>query len=147
MPLEDYLEVIFHLCRESGVARVKDIAGRMGVSNPSVVRALRELKRRRLVDQQPYGLVRLTDHGKRLGSAIVARHETLADFLKSVLGLDPAAAEEDACRLEHAASHETILRLRAATTFLRSEAHADDAWIKRLKRHCAKAARERAVRP
>ena len=146
-PLEDYLEVIAHLCRESHVARVKDIAGRMEVSNPSVVRALRQLKRRQLVEQEPYGFVRLTDYGRQIAGAIIERHETLADFLKNVLGLDAAAAEEDACRLEHAASLQTILRLRAATAFLQTESRAGVDWRKEFDRYFAKTTRGRTVRP
>jgi DtxR family Mn-dependent transcriptional regulator len=126
---------------------VKDIAGRMEVSNPSVVRALRELKRRRLVDQQRYGFVRLTDYGKQIGGAIIERHETLAEFLENVLGLDPAAAATDACRMEHAASIETILRLRAASTLLRTELRADIGWRKQFDRFYAKTMRKRTAQP
>jgi DtxR family Mn-dependent transcriptional regulator len=146
-PLEDYLEVIAHLCRESSVARVKDIAKRMDVSNPGVVRALRQLKRRRLVEQQPYGFVRLTDYGTQSAAAIIERHETLAEFLENVLGLDPTRAAEDACRMEHAASIETILRLRAATALLGSEARARARWRQRFDRFYARTTRGRTVRP
>lgn len=47
--LEDYLEAILSLERVSRVARVSDIAGRLGVSRPSVTGALKSLGARNLV--------------------------------------------------------------------------------------------------
>jgi Mn-dependent DtxR family transcriptional regulator len=52
--MEDYLEAIYQLCREEGVARVKGIAERLEVTNPSVVGAVKNLKRRKLVWQERY---------------------------------------------------------------------------------------------
>jgi len=42
--MEDYLEVIYQLCQEDGLARVKDIAARLTVTNSSVVGAIKNLK-------------------------------------------------------------------------------------------------------
>ena len=61
--MEDYLETIFHLCAENGAARVNTIAKHLGVSTPSVVGALKNLKGRRLLCQKPYGFVYLTGEG------------------------------------------------------------------------------------
>jgi DtxR family Mn-dependent transcriptional regulator len=140
-PMEDYLETIGEVCRDQGVARVKEIATRMEVSNPSVVRALRTLKRRRLVEQERYGHVRLTDEGQRVAREILGRHQTLAEFLEHVLGLDPATASRDACRIEHAVSPQTMRRLRAAVAFLRGSAHADLHWSSEFARFCEKRTR------
>ena len=41
--LEDYLEAIFNLVAEDRVARVSDIADRMGVQKPTVTGVLRHL--------------------------------------------------------------------------------------------------------
>jgi DtxR family Mn-dependent transcriptional regulator len=140
-PMEDYLEVIGTLCREQTVARVKDIARHMGVSNPSVVRALQTLKSRRLVVQEPYGFVRLTPEGERAAREILDKHEMLADFLENILGLDPETASRDACRLEHAVSPETVRRMQAAAVFLKSEVHPDLQWRREFGQYYAKRAR------
>ena len=84
--MEDYLEAIYQLCRDEGVARVKAIAGRLEVSNPSVVGAIRKLKGRNLVAQEPYGYVRLTVEGEKIAGAVTHRHEVLSEFLKDILG-------------------------------------------------------------
>lgn len=107
----DYLECIYHLQREHGVARVRDIAGRMGVRAPSVTGALRGLAADGLVRHAPYEFVTLTPSGARAARDLARRHGALAGFLKDVLGLSAAAAERNACHLEHAIEPEVLQRL------------------------------------
>jgi DtxR family Mn-dependent transcriptional regulator len=132
--MEDYLEAIYHLCRDEGVARVKAIADRLEVTTPSVVGAIRKLKDRNLVIQEPYGYVRLTMEGEEIGGAISHNHEVLSDFLKEILGLDHETASVDACKIEHAVSAETVRRLRAVAEFIRQEPQINVEWEKEFKR-------------
>jgi DtxR family Mn-dependent transcriptional regulator len=133
--MEDYLEAIYHLCRDEGVARVKAIADRLEVTNPSVVGAIRRLKYRNLVVQEPYGYVRLTVEGEEIAGAITHRHEVLSDFLKDILGLDHETASVDACKIEHAVSPETVRRLRAVAEFIKKEPQINVDWQKEFKRY------------
>ena len=132
--MEDYLEAIYHLCRDEGVARVKAIADRLEVTTPSVVGAIRKLKDRNLVIQEPYGYVRLTMEGEEIGGAISHNHEVLSDFLKEILGLDHETASVDACKIEHAVSAETVRRLRAVAEFIKQEPQINVDWEKEFKR-------------
>jgi DtxR family Mn-dependent transcriptional regulator len=132
--MEDYLEAIYHLCRDEGVARVKAIADRLEVTTPSVVGAIRKLKDRNLVIQEPYGYVRLTMEGEEIGGAVSHNHEVLSDFLKEILGLDHETASVDACKIEHAVSAETVRRLRAVAEFIRQEPQINVDWEKEFKR-------------
>jgi len=109
--LEDYLEAIYHTVEAKGAARAKDIVVRMGVHNSSVTQALKSLSEKELVNYAPYDTITLTDAGKRIALDVVHRHTTLRDFLSKVLGMDHKAADEGACRLEHAASGPFIDRL------------------------------------
>lgn len=127
-PMEDYLEAVHVISHDRGVARVRDLARRLSVSDPSVVAALRTLKRRGLVAQERYGYVRLTKEGREIAGEILHRHEVLASFLEDVLGLDADTASRDACRIEHAAGPETIRRLQALASFLLDAGHADLQW-------------------
>ena len=136
--MEDYLEAIYHLCRDEGVARVKAIADRLEVTNPSVVGAIRKLKYRNLVIQEPYGYVRLTMEGEEIGGAITHRHEVLNDFLKNILGLDHETASLDACKIEHAVSPETVRRLRAVAEFIKQEPQINVDWEKEFKHFYSK---------
>jgi len=132
--MEDYLEAIYHLCHEEGVARVKAIADRLDVTNPSVVGAIRKLKDRNLVVQERYGYVRLTDAGEEIAGAITHKHEVLSKFLEEILGLDRDTASQDACKIEHAVSPETVRRLRAVAEFIESEPQINVDWQKEFRR-------------
>lgn len=132
--MEDYLEAIYSLCRTQGVARVKAIADRLEVTNPSVVGAIRKLKDRHLVVQERYGYVRLTDEGEEIAGAIMHRHEVLITFLEEILGLDGETASRDACRIEHAVSPETVRRLRAVAEFIERDPQINVDWPKAFKR-------------
>ena len=68
--LEDYLEAIYVRIAEGRPAQVRDIARRLSVKMPSVVKAVRELKKLELVTQEPYSAIELTPKGERLASHI-----------------------------------------------------------------------------
>jgi DtxR family Mn-dependent transcriptional regulator len=110
--MEDYLEAVLALIRTGQVARVRDIAGRLGVGMSSVSIALRALGAKGLVNYDPYQVVTLTDEGRRLGECVDRRHTVLGEFLTDVLGVAPAVAQANACRIEHAIDDEVLERLR-----------------------------------
>lgn len=99
--LEDYLEVILHLERESRVARVSEIAQHLKVSRPSVTGALKNLAVRGLVVHAKYGHVTLTETGIKIAFDVERRHLAIRDFLTGVLKIPEERAEATACRLEH----------------------------------------------
>ena len=63
--MEDYLEVIYHLEQESRIARVRDIAKRLGVKMSSVSSALKILGTRDLIRYDPHQFITLTDKGMK----------------------------------------------------------------------------------
>lgn len=109
--LEDYLEAIANLERDSRVARSRDIAQRLGVTKASVTAALRALSERGLINYQPYSHITLTDQGQALAREVIHRHDTITRFFHEVLGMERAAAESNACRVEHAVDDEVMRRL------------------------------------
>uniref|UniRef100_A0A7C4GHL6 Manganese transport regulator n=1 Tax=candidate division WOR-3 bacterium TaxID=2052148 RepID=A0A7C4GHL6_UNCW3 len=108
---EDCLEAILGLTGAGRAVRVKDLAERLGVSRPTVVAALAALEARGLVQHERYGAVELTGAGRRLALEISRRHRLLQGFLEEQLGVSAATAAEDACRMEHVLSSETIRQL------------------------------------
>ena len=62
---EDYLETVLELEQLYGVVRSIDIAKKLGVSRPSVNKAINNLKEAGMVTQQSYGDIRLTDLGRQ----------------------------------------------------------------------------------
>lgn len=118
---EDYLEAIWALIGENRVARVRDIAHRLGVSMPSVTAALRTLAGRDLVNYDPYQVITLTESGRKAAQEVDRRHHVLRDFLTDVLGLDAPRAEANACRMEHAVDREVLERIARLTEALKDQ--------------------------
>ena len=120
--LEDYLEAAHALSLGAGFARPSGVSRRLGVSKPSVSAAVKALAERGLLTQERYGCILLTPAGLKAGAEICGRHYLLKDFFVSVLGLDEAAAERDACRAEHSLGRETLRRFSGLAAFLKSPA-------------------------
>ena len=109
--LEDYLEEIHVLILEKGRARVRDVAQDLHVKMPSVVKAITELKKLELVNQEPYGDIELTVKGRRLAANVLGRHNLLKAFLVK-LNVPAETADKDACLMEHILSATTLDRIR-----------------------------------
>lgn len=97
---EDYLEAILVLSKQGGAVRSIDIATMLGVSKPSVSHAMKLLREDDYIAMDRYGTVTLLEKGKQIAVHIYERHTVLSKMLEH-LGVDPAIAREDACKLEH----------------------------------------------
>jgi DtxR family Mn-dependent transcriptional regulator len=115
---EDYLEAILGLIRQTGNARVRDIAEQLSVAKSSVTFALRALAERGLVNYEPYQLVSLTNQGEAAAERIRRKHRGLSRFLQDVLDVDETIAEANACRIEHAVTDGLVRRLRCFGEFM-----------------------------
>ncbi len=104
---EDYLESMIILKEKNGYVRSIDIAGFLGVTKPSVSVAMKRLREDGYIEMDKSGLITVTDKGMEIADKIYTRHKKLTDFFVS-LGVDPAVAEDDACRIEHDLSDETF---------------------------------------
>ena len=108
---EMYLETIL-LLEKKGKIRSVDIAKKLGVSKPSVNKAVNSLKELGFVTQAIYGEVHLTDAGRERAQQVYTRHEILCDFLTNVLHISSENAENDACKIEHVVCEETINKIK-----------------------------------
>ncbi|MDR1948344.1 MAG: metal-dependent transcriptional regulator [Spirochaetaceae bacterium] len=109
--LEDYLEMVSFLTDE-GEVRVTDIASRLGVSKPSVLTALKVLEEQGLLEHERYRSVTLTRKGAAQAAEIRGRHNFLTSFLQDVVGVNAETAEQDACKMEHVLSEETLKKMK-----------------------------------
>lgn len=108
---EMYLETILILSEKQGMVRSMDVAAYMNFSKPSISRAVGILKKDGYVNMEKDGALTLTDAGRAIAENIYARHVMLTNFL-TALGVDPAVASEDACKMEHDISEETFEALK-----------------------------------
>lgn len=119
--VEDYLECIYQVNRGQGV-KSTDIATKLAVSRPSVHRAINTLSEMGLLTQERYSLIYLTESGQKKAAEISEKHSILSSFLQDVLGIEPGTAEEEACKMEHGVSLDTLERLRRLRELLASKA-------------------------
>lgn len=126
--MQDYLETILALELERQVARVRDIAARLGVHVSSVSNALRVLKTRGLVEHESYGYAKLTPDGRMIAQQVRRRHEAIVDFLQRLLFMPPEQAEAEACRMEHSLSLEGLERLKALNEFMQAHPQVEADW-------------------
>ena len=104
---EMYLETIYLLTRQSSSVRSVDVAEHMGYSKPSVSRAVGLLKKECYVVTDADGFLTLTDEGLVAAEKIFERHTVLSGLLIK-MGISAETAAEDACKIEHVISDETL---------------------------------------
>ncbi len=126
---EDYLEAISQIAGEEGVARAKEIADTLGVQRASVTGALRMLRDNGMIHYTPYANVTLTEQGRTRAREIIHRHDTLRRFFQHILDIEGTAAEEVACRVEHAVSDAVMDRLTALLEYIDHSPQAGPAWV------------------
>ena len=104
---EMYLESILVLTKKKSGVRSIDISEYMGVSKPSVSRAIGLLREGGYITVDRDGYLSLTQMGQKKAEDIFSRHNVITEFLVS-LGVDEETAQGDACRIEHVISTESF---------------------------------------
>lgn len=104
---EMYLETVLVLSKKNTVVRSIDIAEHMGVTKPSVSRAVGLLRDGGYLVMDKSGYLTLTSLGEEIATKMYERHKILTDFFVK-LGVSEDVASEDACKIEHHISDETF---------------------------------------
>ena len=102
-----YLESILVLSKGSSAVRAIDICEYLGYSKPSVSRALKLLRDGGYVLADKHGYLTLTPTGRDVAEKIYDRHTQICAFLE-LLGVSHEIAAEDACKMEHVISDESL---------------------------------------
>lgn len=110
---EMYLESILVLTKQGKNIRAIDLCEYMGYSKPSVSRALGILKKSGHVEVDANGHLSLTNEGLIVAEKIYERHKILTEFLVSI-GVSPEIASDDACKIEHHISDESLNAIKKA---------------------------------
>ncbi len=111
--MEMYLETVYILESDSGHAHGVDIAKRLGVSKPSVTKAIKYLKAQGFVNTQKYGTITLTEKGRELSEEIYSNHQIIELFLEHSLKLSAEQASINACKIEHVLSDEMLEAIKS----------------------------------
>lgn len=117
---EDYIRAIY-LLREKGIEPgIIQISKRLNLSKSTVSERIKELTADGLTISKPYSTVSLTKRGLALGKKMTYRHRLIEVFLHQTLKLPADKIHQEAERLEHAFTDETITLLDA---FLKHPTH------------------------
>ncbi|MDR1002986.1 MAG: metal-dependent transcriptional regulator [Oscillospiraceae bacterium] len=111
---EDYLETILILGDGGDPVRSIDIAVKLGFSKPSVSVAMKKLRENGYISVDDNGLITLTEQGRDVACKVYDRHTFLTSWLISI-GVSPDTARNDACRIEHVISEESLVKIKKFT--------------------------------
>ncbi len=111
--MEDYLEAVLVLQQKHGYIRCVDVAGYLGVTKPSVSRAVKELSKKKCLLKKDDGTLSLTEQGRQIAQQIYEKHQF---FTKQLIeaGVPRDIAVQDACRLERVISETSFNKLKEA---------------------------------
>jgi len=108
---EDYLISILRLTEGENATKTTELAAFMSVSPASVTEMLKVLANEGLVEYERYHGVRLTEEGLSYARLVRKKHHVIENFLINVLNVDRATAHKEACRMEHALSDESAIKM------------------------------------
>ena len=108
---ENYLETILRLQMRNGSVRAIDIANELEYTKPSVSVAMKNLRENGYIDTDADGHIILLGAGREIAERIMERHTLISNWLIS-MGVPADIASEDACRIEHVISVESINAIR-----------------------------------
>ncbi|WP_418791941.1 metal-dependent transcriptional regulator [Phosphitispora sp. TUW77] len=124
--MEDYLEMIYRLSKESGFTRIQDLADALNVQPPSATKMVQKLADIKLVNYKKYGIILLNDEGREKGRFLLERHRTIEEFLL-LLGLKENVLEETE-KIEHTIGPQTLRCIADFVHFLKSRQDFIDAY-------------------
>ena len=110
--MEDYLEAVLVLQQQKGYVRCVDVAELLGVTKPSVSRAVKELAKKKYLLKKEDGTLSLTEQGQQIAQQIYEKHQFFTKQLMEA-GVPQDIATQDACKLEHVISEISFCKLKA----------------------------------
>ena len=105
--LEMYLETIHVLSEKQNNVKSIDIANELKYARASVSRAIKLLLEKNYITLDSKKNITLTKDGLNIALSIYDRHQTLTKLFES-LGVSKKTAEDDACKIEHVISNESM---------------------------------------
>lgn len=104
--MEDYLEMIFRMAQKDGFVRISTLAFCLNVKASSASKMVGNLKENGLVEFERYGVVRLTEKGKKLGEYLLYRHDVLNRFFCMINQTEEELEQTE--QIEHFMNRKTV---------------------------------------
>ena len=108
---KEYLKTILALEQKNGSVRSLDVAQTLHVTKPSVSKAMKHLREGGYLTMDADKRICLTKAGRGAAEQAADTHHILKSCLIA-MGIDPATAEQDACKMEHAVSPRSLEEMK-----------------------------------
>ncbi len=115
--MEDYLEMIYRLSLNTGFTRIHELSAALNVQPPSATKMVQRLAVLKLLKYEKYGVILLEEEGRKVGEALLKRHNIIEKFLR-MLGISEEGVLMETEKAEHTLSEETVKYLEDYTAFL-----------------------------
>jgi len=116
--MEDYLEMIYRNIQDEGYMRINALAELLNVRPSSATKMVQKLTQLAFLNYKKYGIIFLTERGKKYGKFLLDRHNIIEKFLKSIGIIDDLLIETEL--IEHNISANTLKNIDLLTRFLES---------------------------
>ncbi|MBE7091363.1 MAG: metal-dependent transcriptional regulator [Clostridiales bacterium] len=104
---EMYLETVYCLLKDRGRVFAVDVCDALSYAKSSVSRGINNLKKQGYLTADDKNGLLLTEEGLKKAESVFERHAVLTAFLMKI-GVAEDVAEQDACKIEHVISVETL---------------------------------------
>lgn len=113
--MEDYLEMIYRYSLEEGYIRINELAQLLNVRAASASRMVQRLGEMGLLVYKKYGIIVLSDYGRKIGEYLLERHNIIENFLRILSCEDDLLKQTEL--IEHSMSSSTVYKIKMLTSF------------------------------
>lgn len=105
--MEDYLEMIYRLSRDTNFTRIHELSDALNIQPPSATKMVQKMNELGFLKYEKYGFIMLEESGRILGEVLLKRHETIETLLE-LLGVPKDIILLETEKMEHTISRDTI---------------------------------------
>ncbi len=109
---EDYLRAIYYLEGKNSVIKAVDIARYLNLRKSTVTERLQALAENNFISYERYGKIKLLQKGRTIAKELTKKHRLIEVFLYQLLHRPKDKVHEEAHKLEHAFSSDSIKALQ-----------------------------------
>lgn len=113
--MEDYLEMIYRNMETEGYMRINILSKLLNVKPASATKMVQKLAVLGLVDYHKYGIIFLTEKGKKYGKFLLERHKVIEKFLSNIGITENLLSETEL--IEHSISNNTMVNIDLLNKF------------------------------
>ena len=124
--MEDYLEMIYRNSLEDGYIRINLLAELLHVKAASASRMVQKLGEIGLLNYKKYGIIILSENGKKIGEYLLERHHIIENFLKIISCEDDLLEQTEL--MEHNINPFTVHKINILNNFFSDNKNISDSF-------------------